>query len=141
MRDLLPCVHRLLVVLDAFLEHDVEDGNVLDMAVALKLGADLGAKNRWRYVESVKLADFGSLTGVKPAEAKGVSVSKKDKEQAEQTCASNDTDWLRRHDCSGGHHIQSGNSPCREQWTSFEPRPVCVTRRRPLPVARGWSSC
>lgn len=61
MIELLPAVHRLLVLLLALLEEDVDDAGVGDIAVLLKVLADAVSDERWRDVERIDGANLRSL--------------------------------------------------------------------------------
>ena len=56
---LLPAVHGLLVLLLVLVEEDVDDVKVVNLAVALKVLANLEADSRGGDVEGVERADFG----------------------------------------------------------------------------------
>lgn len=56
---LLPRIDGLLVVDAALVEHDVDDGQVVHMAVPLKQLAELCAQRRRRNVQRVQRADLG----------------------------------------------------------------------------------
>lgn len=61
VRNLLPAVHRLLILLLRLEQHQIEHGKVLDCLVLLKLRAELGAKCRRRHFERVESADLRGL--------------------------------------------------------------------------------
>ena len=61
MIELLPAVHRFLILLLALLEEDVDDAGVGDIAVLLKVLADAVSDERWRDVEGVDGANLRSL--------------------------------------------------------------------------------
>ncbi len=61
MVELLPTVHRLLVLLLALREEDVDDAGIGDIAVLLEVLADAVSDVRWRDVEHIDGANLGSL--------------------------------------------------------------------------------
>lgn len=50
MGRLLPSVHRLLVFCVALVQKNIEHGHIRHMAIALKLGADLGTQQSGRHI-------------------------------------------------------------------------------------------
>lgn len=66
MGRLLPGVHRLLVFCVAFVQKNVEHSYIRHIAIALKLGADLGSQQSGRHIQRVQSTDFRHLDTRQP---------------------------------------------------------------------------